>query len=93
MNKDLFKKKKMASISVSSLLPHYEKYYLLSTAFLGSSPLLAAVSCQEIKDSSLGLAPDGRYWLFSEEPGSKSVEVYCDMERAGESAVVKILFV
>ena len=78
---------------VSSWLPHYQKYYLLTTAFLGSSPLLAAVSCQEIKDSSLGLAPDGRYWLFFEGPESNSVKVYCDMERAGESAVVKILLV
>ena len=96
MNKRPFQKKKvlrMASISTSSWLPHYQKNYLSTTAFLGSSPLQAAVSCQEIKDSSLGLAPDGRYWLFSQGYGSKSVEVYCDMERAGESAVVKILLV
>ncbi|XP_074606670.1 uncharacterized protein LOC141859710 [Acropora palmata] len=67
-----------------ALVPNLNAYYMDNPrrAFLGTSPLLAAISCQEIKDSSLGLAPDDRYWLFSEGPGSKSVEVYCDMERA-----------
>lgn len=83
----------MSNINVSCWLPHYQKYYFLTTAFLGSSPLQAAVSCREIKDSSLGLAPDGRYWLFSGAPGSKSVQVYCDMEKAGQSIVIKILLV
>lgn len=46
----------------------------------GSLSELPAVSCQEIKDSSGGLATSGRFWLDPGESGSNLKTVYCDME-------------
>ncbi|XP_078383779.1 uncharacterized protein LOC144666252 [Oculina patagonica] len=51
-------------------------------AFLGSSPVLPAESCQEIKNASEGLAPSGRYWLDSVGSGKQTIGSYCDMEKA-----------
>ena len=57
-------------------------YYF--AAFLGSSPVLPASSCQEIKNASEGLAPSGRYWLTSKGAGDQPVSAYCDMDREGK---------
>lgn len=50
-------------------------------AFLGSSPALPVSSCQEIKNASEGLAPNGRYWLASKGAGDQPFSAYCDMDR------------
>lgn len=53
-------------------------------ATLGSFSKLPAASCQEIKNSSGGMAPSGRYWIDRRESGNKPVIAYCDMERGGK---------
>ena len=62
----------------------------LLTAFLGSTSLLPASSCKEIKDASEGLAPNGRYWLDSEGPGDQPFDAFCDMEKEGNSPFQKL---
>lgn len=47
----------------------------------GSFSELPAISCQEIKESSGGLVPSGRFWLDSGESGDNLKTAYCDMER------------
>lgn len=68
------------------LVPYSNSFYLDNPhrAFLGSSPLQPAVSCQEIKDASWGQAPNGRYWLFSGGHENKPAVAYCDMEKGVE---------
>ena len=64
----------------------YIIFFLISAvkATLGSFSTLPAVSCQEIKDSSGGLVPSGRYWIDPEGSGNQSTTAYCDMKRGGE---------
>ena len=62
----------------------------LLTAFLGSTSLLPASSCKEIKDASEGLAPNGRYWLDSGGPGDQPFSAFCDMEKEGNFPVQKL---
>ena len=58
--------------------------FLVVKATLGSFFELSAASCQEIKNSSGGPAPSGRYWLKGESE-NKPFIAYCDMERGGRS--------
>lgn len=62
----------------------------LLTAFLGSTSLLPASSCKEIKDASEGLAPSGRYWLDLGGPGDQPFDAFCDMEKEGNSPLQKL---
>ena len=48
---------------------------------LGSTPLLAAISCKEIKASE-GEADSGKYWLSGLKP-NVMVFVFCDMKTGG----------
>jgi len=65
-----------------NFLSHADSVYLDNPfrATLGSFFELSAASCQEIKNSSGGLVPSGRYWLKGESE-NKPFIAYCDMER------------
>lgn len=60
------------------------RFFLVIKATLGSFPKLPAASCQEIKSSSGGVVPSGRYWLDLGGSGNQPVTAYCDMERGGK---------
>ncbi|EDO46921.1 predicted protein [Nematostella vectensis] len=53
-------------------------------AWLGSSPVLPAFSCKEIRDGASGhvIPPDGEYWVDPRTTG-KPFKIYCDMTTDG----------
>ena len=59
-------------------------FFLVKKATLGSFSKLPAASCHEIKSSSGGVAPSGRYWIDSGGSGNQPVTAYCDMEKEGK---------
>lgn len=72
------------SVRPFNVVPDSNAFYLDNPfrVHLGSSASLPAESCQEIKNASEGLAPNGRYWLVTKGSGSQPVGAYCDMEKA-----------